>query len=106
MKKLLNFLLSLVNKPVKKLTLEDFLQRVKTIAIANGKTYYQTNVKLTEHQYSDNRVNKQIEFTCYVDGYSHYSDDTMEGALKKLEDAMNSNKEKQIIQEVSIPYQQ
>lgn len=103
MKKLLNFLLSLVNKPVKKLTLEDFLKRVEALAIANGKTYYQTTVKLTEHQHADNTVNKQIEFSCYVDGYNHYSDNTMEGALQKLQDAMKPSKEKQIIQEVSLP---
>ena len=103
MKKLLNFLLSLVNKPVKKLTLEDFLERVKELAIANGKVYYQATVKLTEHQHADNTVTQVIEFVCYVDGYNHYTDNTMEGALQKLQDAMKPTKEKQIIQEVSIP---
>ena len=103
MKKLLNFLLSLVSKPVKKLTLEDFLERVKALAIANGRTYYQATVKLTDHRHSDNTVNKQIEFTCYVDGYNHYSDNTMEGALQKLTDAMKPTKEKQILQKVTLP---
>ena len=103
MKRLVNYLHSLINKPVKKLTLEDFLQRVKELAIADGKTYYQATVKLTEHQHADNTVNKQIEFSCYVDCYSHYSDNTMEGALQKLQDAMKPTKEKTFIQEVSLP---
>ena len=104
MKKLLTFLLSLVSKPVKKLTLEDFLQKVKAIAIANGKTFYHAEVKLLEHNHSDNTNNKYIEFTCYIDGYNHYTDNTMEGSLQKLMDAINEpNLKIQIIQEVSIP---
>lgn len=102
MKRLINYLHSLINKPVKKLTLEDFLQRVKELAIADGKTYYHATVKLTEHQHDDNTVNKQIEFSCYVDCYNHYSDKTMEGALQKLQDAMKSTKEKTFIQEVTL----
>jgi len=102
MKRLLNFLLSLVNKPVKKLTLEDFLLKVWEIAIADGKDYYHANVKLTEH-ISNETKSKEIQFTCYVDGYSHYSDNTMEGSLQKLVDSMNKYKKTQIIQKVILP---
>jgi hypothetical protein len=103
MKKILTFLLSLVTKPVKKLTLDDFLSKVKALAIADGKTYYQATVTLREHIHADNTIDKQIKFSCYVDGYNHYTDNTMEGALDKLKEVMKPTKEKQIIQEVSLP---
>lgn len=84
MKKIINYLYSFINKPTKKLTLEDFLLRVKELAIADGKTYYNVSVELTEHNHRDNTISKNIVFTSYIDGYNHRKGNTMEESLANL----------------------
>lgn len=102
MKKIINYLYSFINKPTKKLTLEEFLLKVKELAIADGKTYYTVKVELSEHNHTDNTISKYVQFVSYIDGYSHHMDDTMEGSLAKLKEAMKPKKEEKLIQEVII----
>jgi hypothetical protein len=102
MKKIINYLHSLINKPKKKLTLEEFLSSVKELAIADGKHYYTVQIELSEHNHRDNTFSKKIVFSSYIDGYNHCKGDTMEESLAKLKESMKTSKEQQVIQEVII----
>lgn len=86
-----NFLTKLLPiKRRKKVTLSDFKEQVRNVAIKNGKTYYAVEVKTkTFINHSGGLDSSSLKFSAYIDGYTWYEAESISEVIKLLEDAAN-----------------
>ena len=90
---ILRILRLISNKEI--IMMEDFLAEVSKLAKSKGRTLHTAEANFSDHGREGSKIS--VTYSCYVDGYSHYRSDTMEGSLDMLRAAMespaNTNKE-------------
>lgn len=87
-------------KTTKTISMAEFKNEVRKIAIKQKRTYYTIKAEMGEFLKDGSSNGDRIEFTVYIDGYSHISGKTPRECLEKLRDRISPKKS--IIEEVLV----